>query len=70
MGIGLAIKRLVPQTSAQGWIEEDRPLPRLYRASKRRRRMSTHRVRIRRTVIALMGSILWVVMIRYLLHLG
>jgi len=32
--------------------------------------MSTHRVRIRRTVIALMGSILWVVMIRYLLHLG
>ena len=68
--MGLAIKGVVPQTSAQGWIEEYRALPRLYRASKRRRRMSTHRVRIRRTVIALMGSILWVVMIRYLLHLG
>jgi len=68
--MGLAIKRIVPQISAQAWIKEYRPLPRLYRASKRRRPMSTRRVRVRRTVIALMGSILWVVMIRYLLHLG
>ncbi len=60
----------MPQTSAQGWIEEYRALPRLYRASKRRRPVSKRRVRVRRTVIALVGSLLWVAMIRYVLHLG
>jgi len=68
--MGFAFELGMPQTSAQGWIEEYRALPRLYRASKRRRRVSKRRVKIRRAVIALMGSILWVVMIRYLLHLG
>ncbi len=68
--MGFAFELGMPQTSAQGWIEEYRALPRLYEMSTRRRRASKRRVRVRRTVIALTGSLLWVAMIRYLLHLG
>jgi hypothetical protein len=68
--MGLAFRVGVPQTSAQGWFEEYRALPRLYQASKRQRRRSRRRVRVRRTVITLMGSLLWVAVVRYVLHLG
>ncbi|OLB94582.1 MAG: hypothetical protein AUH30_17330 [Candidatus Rokubacteria bacterium 13_1_40CM_68_15] len=69
----LAQNVCVAQTSAQAWIEEYRALPRLYQASRRPqrpRRVSARRVRVCRTVIALSGSLLWVAMIRYVLHLG
>jgi hypothetical protein len=63
----------VAQTSAPAWIEEYRVLPRLYQMSKRPqrpRRESARRVRVCRTVIAISGSLLWVAVIRYVLHLG
>ncbi len=68
--MGLALKLGVHPTSAQGWIEQYRALPRLYEMSKRRRRTSKRRGRVLRTLIALTGTLLWVAMIRYFLHLG
>ena len=60
----------VSQPTAQAWISEYQALPRLYQMSRRPRRPSRLRVRFGRTLITLTGSLLWVAVIRYILHLG